>query len=103
MSAFVVGKETIDKAVFLLKGDKPCEWGDLYGQQLWQMNCDAVNQRYSGHVPQEPAYYRYLPKQFSRVVALKGLQCLIYQCSEGDVPKRALYKELVDTQNKICR
>ena len=31
---------------------------------------------------------------------LKSLQCYLYQCSEGDVPERELYKEL--TEFKYC-
>jgi len=108
MSAFVVQKETIDRALTLWDSNYDChihrlscEQLDSLGLRIWQLNCEAVNQRYP-HTPGESVAenYRYRWGDVSTVVALKALQCIIYQCSEGNVPETALYKEMRDVERR---
>ena len=47
---------------------------------------------------------RTAPPLCSRVEALKALRCVIYQCSEGDIPDTSLlYKRMTDRANALCR
>lgn len=77
------------------------------GQELYKLNYLAVCKRYpdAGHNDLPGPYndgallgYEYKPIFPGPTLQqlYKDLSCLIYQCSEGDIPDRALYKELVD-------
>jgi hypothetical protein len=88
------------------RGAHPCDWWDDYGRQLWDMNCDGVNVRYgytgeNGATHEVFAWHCTFPKtglkddiRAWRIEHVKSLQCLIYQCSEGDIDQRPLYKAL---------
>jgi hypothetical protein len=41
--------------------------------------------------------YHYKPAHGSRMQVLKSLQCWLYQCTEGDVVTKPLYKFFQDT------
>ncbi|MFO1038422.1 MAG: hypothetical protein U1E45_16415 [Geminicoccaceae bacterium] len=63
------------------------------GQDLWEMNRAAVNDRYRER--QETPTYAYRScRPAGTAQLLKSVDCLLYQCSEGSVPKRPLYKML---------
>ena len=102
MSAFMVTKHTIDNVVALAKpmhmsGDSRAT---EFGAQLIVMNANALGQRYD--LPQsEIDDYALFAKEYvfeerkdSEVQLLKSLHCFLYQCTEGDVPKEELFKEL---------
>ncbi len=69
--------------------------------ELYQMNREAVKQRYNE--PKNSDYIK-IPDcekidwtsngKLDKYQALKSMQCLRYQCSEGNVPKTKLYKFL---------
>ena len=111
MSAFLVAKETIHKAVFAMcrvphgHGWKPAaEDMDKVGRELWRLNAQAVSARYS-EPPEEIAdeEYDYPLRVYPLPVALKALQCLIYQCSEGDIPKTSgLYQQMRDAELRLA-
>ena len=61
------------------------------GNALAAMNRTAVNQRYSEQ-EQVAVFALKLNEKASDVQVLKSLQCFLYQCSEGKVPKTKLYK-----------
>jgi hypothetical protein len=68
---------------------------------LYWLNRAAVSQRYSCPELAKPAleYRAWLedgPITETPVQAYKSLRCLIYQCSEGDIPETPLYKALVN-------
>lgn len=109
MSSFFVSKATIDACVAAINhnaaycsahGMLYATSNDTIGKDLWAMNRDAINERYRGDVIQchdyeaQIATYRYKTTFPTMVQMLKSLQCLIYQCSEGKVPERELYKQL---------
>jgi hypothetical protein len=98
--------------------------GEVLGQDLFDMNVDAFCQRYPAEkvnaatalaslgcrtlpltcrtrYPEdigEPfEYYAAMPAPLTRealIQAHKSASCLLYQCSEGDVPERPLFKAL---------
>ena len=81
------------------------------GEALLEMNRDAVRQRYPGSEslpgPVEPQTLRYIKALSGRPVAdtfkaHKSMSCLVYQCAEGDVYKRPLFKALVDYKRRIA-
>lgn len=107
MSAFIVEKQTIDRIInSILARRTELTYAEgipnipfdnqeeltAFGQKLWNMNIDAVNQRYdeSNDIPT----YAFARIKVSHIQALKSLRCFLYQCSEGDVPATKLYKEL---------
>lgn len=115
MSAFIVEDQTINRLVSFLNADRTGSCHHSFGRlgyvqsdhdslrklagDLFQMNCDAVDARYGkgtsandteameGEFP-----YRFDP--CSAVQAYKAAQCLSYQCSEGDIDQRPLFKAL---------
>ena len=109
MSSFIVSEETIDSIVSFLwnhKNDKhlaarelynlmkeqPFKTEDAMANELLAMNYRATEQRYDiiGYGPKMIyKYFKTSPEQ-----ALKSMQCLSYQCYEGDVPNDMIYKFL---------
>lgn len=73
----------------------PCARRDAFGRELLAMNSAALNERY-GDTPQTAAdfAFRFFPRQYSLVQQYKALQCLSYQCAEGNVPEWPLYRQL---------
>lgn len=72
---------------------------------LFKMNCDGVNARYGENQAQEfrPLDFEYKSITAPPIVqAIKSMQCLLYQCSEGDVGTQPLYKALADTIDRCC-
>ncbi|MFL5241255.1 MAG: hypothetical protein ACJ8FY_04040 [Gemmataceae bacterium] len=85
MSAFIVSERTMHRAVSaLMPQDAPCAACDEMGQQLYRLNAVAIAQRYGqrADIPD----YRYVVVFPPLIQQLKSLNCLIYQCSEGNVP-----------------
>lgn len=133
MSAFVVEAETIDRIVTWIDGPlyrdsrylygewakamgheftRDEQWGvehivyvpnlgSIIGQRLLAMNVAAVNARYDEHEGPDPYDSRMRPA--TKVQVLKSLQCLHYQCSEGDVPTWPLYKLLDETISYLAQ
>jgi hypothetical protein len=83
------------------------EQGEAYGRErladaMLAMNIDAFRQRY-GMRALLAQYLDYIDldtknweplEAFSEVQFFKSLQCFLYQCCEGDVDERPLYKTL---------
>jgi hypothetical protein len=102
MSAFIVDNETMARVVGgleRLRKESPIYWGHEYeryfngsnaenpdwqaiGQFLFQLNRKAVNHRY--RESDESPNYQHKRSIDSAVQQLKAMQCLRYQCSEGD-------------------
>lgn len=69
---------------------------------LHQLNVDAVNQRYrcddeADYTPRLSAF-----RTPEAMQAYKSAQCLLYQCSEGNVPETPLYKALAEMKNRMA-
>jgi hypothetical protein len=95
MSAFVVREETISKVLCLLDLDNYelrstgkvfGDEADKLGQQLWQLNADAVAFRYQDHAPEVLSEFHFNSSfSVNSVCALlKAAHCWMYQCSEGE-------------------
>lgn len=115
MSAFIVSKECMRDIIYNLfwnhefrdmfyvlerKGYKDAEDFDRLYMELYQMNREAVKQRYNEaedsdyiKIPEKPDWNNGKKDKYQ---ALKSMHCLWYQCSEGDVPKTKMYKTLND-------
>ena len=75
-------------------------------RELYKMNADAVNQRYG------TADFENVPKIKSGLalmrydkpaIIVKMLDCFLYQCTEGDVPDRPLYKAVELFRDSLCK
>ena len=76
-------------------------WKQL-AQDLYAMNCEAVNQRYNGTWPEETPY-TFGPGRHNQFIQLQSLESLKYQCCEGDVPeKNSLYTYLEQLAYQIA-
>ena len=91
MSAFIVSTETMQRVVHawpdngLLPHRTSCESLDALGARLFAMNARAVSARYGE--PEEVPAFRYRPLGAVHPMhQLKAVECLLYQCSEGNVP-----------------
>ncbi len=112
MSAYIVERETIDRVVTCIKEQKQDGWvtrafptltagtPNEIGQRLWKMNVQAVERRYEERNPVR--LYKFQLRPCSQVQAIKSLACLLYQCSEGNVPETPLYKEFEGFQNHLA-
>jgi hypothetical protein len=126
MSAFVISITQMDLVVTAI-----CSADQVYGQHipqfagehtiddsaatrigraLFAMNVDAVTQRYSAkdaaeywEVSLAKTYTYTRPRVVVPAAAFKAMQCLQYQCSEGNVPESDLYRELEAAQAIIAR
>lgn len=120
MSSFIVDAKTINRILTYLhlhKGQmsysyitrRAAELGyDLesnsglseLGTDLLGLNYRATNARYNEENGlQQLHIYKF--EHVSQLQALKSLQCLKYQCSEGDVPESVLFKFLEDCEHAI--
>lgn len=79
-------------------------WEHQLGQDLFDLNCEAVNARYGKNQAKEfrPLDYKYGIVDCTLPQALKNLHCLQYQCREGDVPSKKLYKLLEKINHCWC-
>ena len=91
------------------------EQGDAYGREqladaMLTMNLDAFRQRYGMRallvedldcIDLNTRNWKPLAA-FSEVQFFKSLQCFLYQCAEGDVDDRPLYKTLTAIQNLLA-
>lgn len=82
---------------------------EAFGQKLFILNLRAVLLRYQNL--KQSSEHIYLPKyiwvdaHITTIQWLKSLECLRYQCSEGNIPRTKLYKwlnKVIDgVQNQI--
>jgi hypothetical protein len=111
MSAFLVSMLTINRIVatisFLLRSESYSHvteafaaagidtaqtgWEERLAKAMFALNQDALNQRY-GDPAEERFIYRHVPEWSNLYQALKSIDCWLYQCAEGNVPKRKLYQ-----------
>lgn len=66
---------------------------DQVGTALMDLNRQAVDYRYDE--TNQVQVYKHEDLKSSDLQVLKSLHCLMYQCSEGDIDKKPLYKFLV--------
>ena len=99
MSAFFVEKETIDAAICAILRSgliMSVERANTLGRSLWLMNAAALEQRYEDEDATEyldEIYaYEWKPQRRDRVTLIRALDCLLYQCSEGNIPQTKLFK-----------
>jgi hypothetical protein len=113
MSAFLVEDETINRVVEWLSWEvtksprlklsvertlgsatRSASWEQELGHAMFQLNIDAVNDRYGDG---EAATFRdfnysYRPAHGTEIQVLKSPRCWLYQCREGEVVKKSLYR-----------
>jgi hypothetical protein len=118
MSAYMVAGETINRVVVWLYWEvtkyqwlrdkleqasgidtSGYAWSEALGKAMFALNIAGVTDRYGEG---EAAHFRnlayqYKPAHGSSMQVLKSLQCWLYQCTEGKVVKRPLYKFFRDT------
>lgn len=110
MSAFIVEDEVINRVLGFLwcERSNSCyqrilrdeqgieiltdEGRDKLGRAMFELNCNAVEQRYGEGEAKEfrPLDYRPGIALCNKVQAYKSLRCWLYQCMEGDVPETSL-------------
>ena len=108
MSAFFVSQECMQRVVAGVDHVSDKWFGDYHiqgfgtvngsdslsklGEALFEMNDEALLVRYDAEPICEAFEYR--PASVGLCSALKAMECLRYQCSEGKVPETDLYKGL---------
>ena|SRR5437763_633567 len=113
MSAFLVEDETINRVVEWLSWEvtqsprlkislehtlgintRSATWEKELGHAMFQLNVDAVTDRYGqGEATRFCNHtYAYKPAHGSEIQVLKSLRCWLYQCTEGQVVKEPLYR-----------
>ena len=117
MSAYVVNDDTVNSVVSWLSSEQfgngitygratriikklgfdpgSDDFGQKLGQAMFDLNCQAVNERYGPGEAEKfrPLDYAYQYKMTPNIFQiLKSLHCWHYQCAEGKVPETELYK-----------
>jgi hypothetical protein len=112
MSAFMVRDETINRVITWLSWEinrsdwlkrkvdeelhldiSKSNWEEELGHAMFQLNIDGVDERYGeGAEKFRKLNYHYTAAHGSEIQVLKSLQCWLYQCMEGEVVKKPLYK-----------
>lgn len=111
MSAYIVEDRTINRILKKLVGDRDGQWlrrrvavefelhlckpeeAQQFGQKLLDLNYRAVGQRYGDKQTCTDVTFKYDPTEYvPDGQAIRSLQCLNYQCSEGDCFEDKLYK-----------
>ena len=64
---------------------------EILGKAMQKMNYEAVNYRYDKKNKPD-GWFTFQNEQTKDVQVLKSLQCFLYQCTEGNIPKKKLYK-----------
>ena len=118
MSSFIIGEKTMHRCVAAVMEYVKTSHGAIrapalaslarsgpnaIGGEFYRLNADAVSQRYEE--PQEPPPYQYnafIGTSAPDVWRFKALGCLSYQCAEGTVPNRPLFKELEIVENALA-
>src|SRR5690349_14710419 len=105
MSAYLVDDITINKIVTYLDHELQYDdrailgiaqkygidltsdnWQAALAQAMYDLNCQALYQRYGDEQRQRAVPYR--PEVCNQPIAVfKSLQCWLYQCMEGDAPR----------------
>jgi|SRR4051794_66699 hypothetical protein len=111
MSAFIISTATMQRVVDAIdKTGRPfCGMStsdsaalDKIGARLFKLNAAAVNARYPSE-PQKAPRFRYRPLgQVQDYEHYRALSCLLYQCSEGNVPNTQLYRAVNDLARSIA-
>jgi len=122
MSAYVVNSATMQAVVHAIAryasafpGYALPAWPDVtapeagavlsrLGTDLWTMNASAVKQRY--YQAPEPALppFRFDPTLAPTPAQMRGsIECLVYQCSEGNVPDSRLFLALERAEADVAR
>ena len=113
MSAFLVSHATVDVILTQLQlrdgetlarlfapftaPEDPRDALDELGRQILALNLEALRARYGGNEEDDAATaaaYSFKPRPETAGYALKQLDCLIYQLSEGNVPCQPLFDAL---------
>ena len=102
MSAFFVGKETIDAvATLILMADGPRSLADLnkVAKSCWLMNAVALETRYNDENANDfldviNAYEFKHTEGVGFAAMLKAANCFLYQCNEGDISEMKLFQKL---------
>ncbi|SRR6266568_1598565 len=108
MSAFLVSEKTInvivatlsaflndnhflqEKASALSIDVSSTYWQEKLADALFKLNCEALHQRYNDS--EFPLFQFQNAHDPSLIQVYKSLQCFLYQCSEGNVPEKKLFK-----------
>ncbi len=121
MSAFIVSVATMDAVVDLISAHQARAhryvFGDVLltadeaetrlGRRLYALNEIAIDARYPGETRDTHKFsgsYRFAMPcgTSSKAACVKQIDCLIYQCSEGDIPETSDdYKALVAIRDEI--
>ena len=113
MSAFLVSHATVDVILTQLElrdgeqlarlfapftaPEDPRDALDNLGRQILALNLEALRARYGGNEEDDAATaaaYSFKPRPETPGYVVKQIDCLTYQCAEGDVPERPLYGAL---------
>ena len=96
----MVEYKTIDRVLSHLINEEPLKTTKeltKLGRELLKMNAEALNQRYGDDLKQYKKHienYKFNYRIETPCQYLKSINCLLYQCSEGDVPNKKLFKWL---------
>ena len=79
----------------LFWSERQIEAGTRIGRALYRMNNKALGVRYGDEADPLARTYVFVPQpRMDAVQRFKCIECLLYQCMEGDVPEQPMYRAL---------
>ena len=125
MSSYIVEEKTIDRILSFLRDRSTgtidnsmvktwvskLQLSDLFdnkkmtafGKKLYKLNLKAVIERYDKKHGFELAKYIFNYRLEKIEQAYNSLRCFTYQCSEGNVPKTKLFKQMEELEMIVAR
>lgn len=100
MSAFIVGTKCMNMAVEAMFKDNSQYTRTELGKRMVSLNHEAIRQRYGKDVAAPEFVLK--PVTCGKVERYKALQCLIYQCSEGDCEQAEIYGMMVRRKAELA-
>lgn len=100
---FILNIRVLDKNGAVKLRPKVSEQAAIFARQLYEMNLDAISQRYKRGKEDDYGYtFTYCMPINNMTVLYKSIGCLMYQCSEGNVPETDLYKKMREIENALA-
>ncbi len=109
MSAFLVGKKTIDRILSFVSAEcrkstffvrelseklnvdvSDSYWRDTLGQKMWDLNQLALGYRYGYEKADLKYFFNDVSGFTNQFQMFKSLKCWLYQCAEGEIPEKSL-------------
>ena len=102
-AAFILDKQVVNDDGSIVLYPPSFAQAAIFAKELYNMNLAAVSQRYEDGINDDYGYkFKVCPPMSNMIALFKNINCLMYQCCEGDVPESDLYKKMEKIQDALA-